>query len=135
VLAEYPDHPVADMARLSLAGCLEEQARYAEAANLHGELAEARLPSHLYDEGRCWELAGAFDAAREAYRKAAEANVPDDVREIAEARLAELANGRPLESPPKIVFPEPAMSAETPPMLMPAETPPMLMPEETPPAS
>ncbi len=128
IVEQYPGEPAAEMARDGLAVALEATAQYGEAAGLYERLAEAGAAPYLIDAGRCRELAGDVAGARAAYEKAIKADLAEDLRALAEARLVKLEAGQPLPPPPEPKALEPEAAAEpagTPPagLFVPAETP------------
>ncbi len=122
VIAEYPEEEAARWAREGLAGALEEMGEYTEAAATYELLAATGPGRRLADAGRCKELAGDADGAQEAYAKALDTDIADDVRDIVEARLVALAQGNLLDAPPEFKRPEPFRILPPQPMTVPADT-------------
>ncbi len=108
---DYPEHYATNLAAASRAGALEDAGRYKEAAAAYEEIARGRAEdAHFWlDAGRCWELAGDKEAATQDYQRLAESAREDqsDASELAATRLAELARGETLLSPPPPPKPEP----------------------------
>ncbi|MCK4284294.1 MAG: tetratricopeptide repeat protein [Candidatus Brocadiae bacterium] len=122
VMAQYPEEEAARWAREGLAGALEEMGEYAEAAATYESLAAAGPGRRLADAGRCKELAGDADGAQEAYAKALDTDIPDDMRDIVEGRLVDLAQGNLLGAPPELKRLGPFGMSEPEPMTVPADT-------------
>ena len=102
ITEEYGGSTAADMAKPAIAGTLEEMGRYEEAADRYEELASEKGDARYYlNAGRCRQLAGSFDAARQNYRKAREqaGSGASDVTELAQFGLAAAARGDKLTVP------------------------------------
>ncbi len=130
IVEDYPQKPVAEMARQGLAVALEATGQYNQAGAVYERLAETGLARYLVDAGRCRELAGDVPAARAAYEKALGGDITADLRPLAEARLARLEAGQPLSPPPEPEPSEPASSVRPPVASLPADTPNATAPEE-----
>jgi tetratricopeptide (TPR) repeat protein len=124
LVAEHPESAAAEPAREMLAAALEQTGAYEEAADLYERLASTGPPRHLVAAGRARELAGDLQGAEGLYRRALEELEEEDLLGLAEGRLADLAQGKPLPPPPEPAAPEPTM-------LVPGETE-LIVPEATP---
>jgi len=101
VMQRYEGTQAAEIARIARASVLEQKGEYAEAAGLFEQAAETGLPRHLFDAARCRELAGDADGARRQYEAyLASENVNENLRRLAEGRIADIAAGEPLSTPP-----------------------------------
>lgn len=120
--AEYGNEIAATWAPQGLAVALEGMGQYDEAAAIHEKLGADGRPAHLLHAGRCRELAGDVEGATHAYRKVLDPDVPEDLRQVAAARLAELAAGKLLSAPPELKRLEAALAPTSEPMTVPAET-------------
>jgi tetratricopeptide (TPR) repeat protein len=134
LLKEYPGSRASGPARCGLAAALEQLGQYGDAAALYEQVARSGQPMFFLDAGRCRELASDAQAAQAAYATALkEPTFAQDLRSIAQHRLAAVERGELLTPPPAVKplpqEPEPG----TEPLLVPEET--ETVPAETPPAT
>jgi tetratricopeptide (TPR) repeat protein len=98
---EYPESGAAEAALPARAVALEQLGRYDEAAALYRGL-QHKDPDHLLAAGRCLELGGRREQARETYRRLLRSQAPERLRQMAEFRLGKLQEGKQLEAPPQL---------------------------------
>ncbi|MGD2175864.1 MAG: tetratricopeptide repeat protein [Candidatus Brocadiaceae bacterium] len=111
LLSEYAGSAAAQTARPAHAAVLEQVGRHGEAAATYEGLAAEGSPYYLFHAARCRELNGERAVAEEHYRKFLESDQPEDLREMAHARLADVVEGELLDPPPE---PMPPAPVETP---------------------
>ncbi|MHC4591653.1 MAG: tetratricopeptide repeat protein [Planctomycetota bacterium] len=107
LMDEYAGTAAAAAAAGGLAVALEELKDYGGAGDMYERLAENGPLRYLLDAGRSRELAGDAPGAEANYKRLLDSQASDRLRSLAEARLAELAQGRLLGPPPEMKRPEP----------------------------
>jgi tetratricopeptide (TPR) repeat protein len=118
----YPKSEPVAAARAALATSMEGLGKYKEAAAIYKDLAGGEQPYYLLSAGRCLELAGEPDAARQFYEKLRDLKTTDeDLVQMAAARLDDIALGQPLPPPPAVqpsaapAVPAPLLAPSVPP--------------------
>lgn len=101
LLRDYRGTPAAETAMPAYAAVLEQTGSYAEAASIYEDLAADGQEMYLLDAGRCRELNGEVELASADYRKLIDASAPEQVRDLARARLAAVEAGELLSPPPE----------------------------------
>ena len=119
---KHPESEAAGAARAALATSLESLGKYKEAAVEYEALAGGEQAYFLLCAGRCRELAGETDAAKQLYTKLRGLPSKDEALDrMAAARLDDLALGQPLPPPPAMLavsalpLPAPSMLPAVPP--------------------